>query len=434
VRRRSLLLVLGIVLLASCAESSRVDPDAVVTVGGQVRDAAGAPLADRPVRLASGIGAGDAALAFFTLGLACTADVCGEDVATTTTDSTGAYELEVRGRDTQTALGGVRPQALSVAAAPRESEVSGASVTAAFVVQTTAVLLPALQLVDPSLSLGSSASTVGASWETAAGGPYTLTYEDESGVTVPVWEVTTGGSSATVDKRVLEGTRGRAVLSGGSTDQIEGSEVRIIWRSPGVGYASAAGGPASRGRPCRGEAGEAEDRECGLTDGDLASPAVLASSCPEAAPGSPAPVCPAPTAAVVSLSPEEPSELVVVRGCVGSCAIEVSRDGRTFTRAGVATSPYAAVRLPAAPLAAVRVGLGDEGLREVSVWGPAEAEPALQPLTGGALDDVRAPFAGGGGGGGLSPLLIGVAVGLVTLLLLGIGFVLGRRGRRGLAS
>lgn len=99
--------------------------------------------------------------------------------------------------------------------------------------QTTAVQLLPLPMVDPLLSLGASASSVDASWHTTAGGPYVLTFEDEDGTTTPVWEVTSAGRSATVDERVLEDTRGRVVLSGGLTDQIEGSDVRPTWRAPG---------------------------------------------------------------------------------------------------------------------------------------------------------------------------------------------------------
>lgn len=128
-----LLVALFLVLVAGWSESSRVDPDAVVTVSGNVVAAAGLALSERPVRLATDLGAVDAALAVFTLGLACTAELCDDDVRATTTDAAGDFRLEVPGRDTQAALGGVRPQRLSAVAAPRGSEVSGASATAEFV-------------------------------------------------------------------------------------------------------------------------------------------------------------------------------------------------------------------------------------------------------------------------------------------------------------
>lgn len=253
-RARPLLVAFGLLLVTACSETSRVDPDAIVTVAGQVHAADGTALTDRPVRLATGVGAGDAAFAIFTLGLACTADVCGDDVRTTTTDAEGRYQIEVEGRDTQTSFGGVRPQLVSAVAAPRVNEVSGGSITASFVVQTTQVDLSTLRVVDPMLTLRSSASSVDAAWKAAAAAPYTLTFEQAGITSVPVWELASGQASAGVDERVLEDTRGRAILFGRSTDTIEAATSRSLGVQQGSATPQAPGRRPHAGAPARTQA------------------------------------------------------------------------------------------------------------------------------------------------------------------------------------
>lgn len=385
-------------LSAACGETSAVDPDATVVISGQVRAADGAPLVERPVRLASAPGGGDLAFAFLTLGLACATDICQEALRSTETDAGGRYRLELKGRDTQTSFGNVRQQAVSAAAAPRGAEVSGASTSARFVVQTERLELPPLQLVDPALSLTAAPGRVGVTWRTDVGGPYSLSFE--SGSVVPVWRVTTGDTAATLDARLLEGTSGRAVLSGTTSDQVVGSDVELTWRSPGLGYASAAGVPLSRGLACAYAAAPATpgapSEQCPLTDGDLFSAQLPPAPCPSPPQGAPsAPTgCATATTATLRLPPAPRVELVVVRGCVESCAVEVSTDGQVFRRVATVARDFEAVRVPAEGVRAVRVGLGRDGLREVSVWGPASVEPGLQPIGGDAVERLRRPYAG----------------------------------------
>lgn len=427
-RRRApgLLLAAALVVpLVACGEESRVDPDATVVVSGRALTPAGSPLADRPVRLVSVSDADDAALGILTLGLGCAGDACDDDVRTGVTDAAGRYRLELRGRDTQTAFGTVRPQALSVSAAPRRSEVSGASTSARFVVQDEQVGLPPLQLVDPALSLGSAAGRVGATWRTDAGGPYALTFETDD--VVPVWRVTTGSRSATVDGRVLEGTAGRAVLSGALEDEIEGSRVDLRWRSPGVGYAAAERSPVSRGLPCTYGAGASAvvQEECPLTDGDLFSAALPpVADCPPA-PGATPPPCPAPTTVSLALPAGSAAELVVVRGCAQACTVEASSDGRTYRPAGRVTGAFGAVRLPGAGTRAVRVGLTGGGLREVSVWEPDGGTPALRPVPAGDVEALRRPYRDAEDG--VPVVVVLLAGGLCLAGALGVGFLLGRR-------
>lgn len=421
---------LALLTLSACGETSTIDPDATVTISGVVRTAAGEPLTDRPVRLVSGTSGGEAALAAVTLGLACTSGICGDRVSTGTTDGTGTYRLQVQGSDTQTAFGNVRPQVLSVAAPPRQDEVSGASVAARFVVQTETLQLPPLQLVDPELTVRAAATGVAAGWSTTAAGPYTLSFEADS--VVPVWQTSAAGGTAAVDGRVLEDSQGRVVLSGGYADSIEGSSLDLTWRSPGVGFAAAAGAPLSRGQACRYEtpaagAEQAGAAVCLLTDGDLVTAQLPEPTCSSASPGATAPSCTTATAAVIELPSTQPAELVVVRGCSGTCAVEVSADGSTFGPAGSVSDPYGLVRLSAGGVRAVRVGLGSAGLREVSLWGPTQ-RPALKPVPGKALDELRAPYDLSTGGLPLAAVAAAATAALVAVL--GLGYALGSRRRR----
>jgi hypothetical protein len=239
------------------------------------------------------------------------------------------------------------------------------------------------------------------------------------------------GTSAAVDGRVLEDTSGRATLSGGSTDQIQASDVTVRWTGPGAAYLSGAGVPASRGATCTythaGTLVPQPASACGLTDGDLSTPVAIPPVCAAGvAAGSTAPP-PCPSADAVVLYATAPSvfaELVVVRGCRATCAVAVTEDGHTFRSVGSVTGPFGLVAVDKTPVKAVRVSNPD-GLREVSVWGAAKA-PALAPVTTKDAHDLRSPFVASHGARHRG-LLLGVAAVLLALVLLGLGFALGRR-------
>ncbi|HYP23694.1 MAG TPA: hypothetical protein VEV43_08980 [Actinomycetota bacterium] len=426
----------ALVAATACGETSKVDPSAKVSISGRVTTPSGEPLADRPVRLATGASGGDALLGVITLGLACTAGICDDTVRSAVTRDDGTYRFVLRGRDTQTSFGNVRTQVLSASAAPAGDQVSGASMAAQFVVQTERVRLPPLELVDPALSVEAASGRAVASWEPSPGAPYTLAFETDS--VVPVWQVTTAETGATVDSRVLEGSSGRVVVSGGFDDTIEGSDIHLTWRSPGVGYA-AAGAPLSRDAACRyGNARSASlpgtGGDCGLTDGDLFFAETPVARCP----GQPSPrrkrACPQPTTATIDMEGAAPVDLVVVRGCSSRCPVEVSANGRRWRAAGAATSPFATVRLPEATVRSVRVGLGVDGLREVSVWGPeAQLEPGLQPVPEAELEVLREPYEAvePEESGGV-PGIVWVGAGALLIALVAMAYRAGRR--RGAAS
>ncbi|MCU1587010.1 MAG: LigA protein [Frankiales bacterium] len=400
-RVRTVVAILLLLLVVGCSEQSRVDPKATVTVHGSFVDVPGSPLQHRPVKLGSGVSVDDGTLAYLTLGLACTSGICRGRVKDAETDEHGGYRFTLKGKETQSSFGEAESFLLTASSAAHGAEVSGASTSARFRIQRADLAIPALHLVDPKLVIAERAGQVGASWSAAAPGPYVLTFETDA--VVPVWRTTTSGSSALLDPRLLEDTAGRAVLAGGSHDQVVGSDLAITWRSPGLGYTAAAGAPPSRSRPCGAGA-------CSLTDGDL-------STTWQPSPGT--------TSATIDLGRPVATDLVVVRGCVGGCAVEVSGDGRRFRTIGSAADQFGALRLPRSAVRFVRVGLGRDGLREVSVWGPAPG--VLKNVDQQATERLQRPF-------GPEPdehhyWPVGIAAVLVGAGLLGVGFAAGRRRR-----
>jgi hypothetical protein len=418
-RKRASLLAL-LLVLAGCSEQSRVDPKATVTVSGTFRDATGQPLDGRPVRLGSGVSNGDGTLAALTLGLACTSGVCRGRVHDTRTGDDGTYRFTLKGRDTQSSFGEAESFLLTSTAAPTGDQVSGAATSARFRIQAAQLDVPTLDLVDPSLRIAPVAGKVAATWSTKRSGPFGLTFETAS--ITPVWRATSTGSRLDLDPRLLEDTTGRVVLSGSSTDRVVGSDVTIMWRSPGVGYASGTGAPDSRGRTCTLDSGG--DR-CRLTDGDLSSLEPLSARCQagKAPDGSP---CAPPHWATIDLGAAGPMELVVIRGCAGGCTVEVGTDGKTFRPAGSVSDDFGSVALSRTPVRYVRVSLGKQGLRQISVWGPAEG--VLRPLDQPATQKLQKPF---GPSSGLRDHRAAVAVACVLagLGLAGVGYAAGRRRR-----
>jgi hypothetical protein len=425
-RRRAALVicVLG-VLLAACGKQSRVDPEQAVTVSGTVAGPDGQPAPERPVQLGVGVTTGDGAFAALTLGLHCTSGACSGAIRDVVTDGSGAYRIEIQGSDTQSTFGEAESVLVTASGDPSDGEVSGPLTSARFQVQTPDVHLPTLSLVDPGLRI-EDAGTVGAAWEPVAPGPYELRFEGEEAM--PIWLVTSDEPWAAIDPRFLEDTAGRVVVSGRSQEVIEGSDVALTWRSGGVPYVAAAGPPPSRGRPCRtvaasGAAATSAAR-CGLTDGDLSRAAVLDPVCRDDAEQQ----CEPPSSVIVELPEPVAAELVVVRGCSGGCAVDVSADGTTYRPAGAVAEGFGAVSLDGAAISTVRVGLGDAPteLREVSVWAAAPST-GLAAVDDGARSEIAAPY--DRRDDGVDPplvLVVGAAAAILVTASAG-AFALGRR-------
>ena len=412
--------------VGACSEQSRVDRNAEVRIEGRALEPGGGALAGRPVHMGSDVTGGEVLTAVLTLGLSCVDRGCGGTPFDTTTAEDGTFGITLKGGQTQSSFGEARTQLVSTSAAPSGQQVSGAAVSARFRVQTTHVRLPTLQLVDPGLDTRVEQDLL-ARWSTETAGPYELTVESDE--IVPVWRVTSAAGEASIDRRVLELDAGRIVVSGKTADAVEGSDVELRWRSPGIGIHGVGQAPPSRGRPCRYlvPSGRVVDHgACGLTDGRLGVPATTPSGCVASDPSSTtaSTQCERPTAVDISLSGTVPAELIVVRGCEQPCAVAVSADGTTFREVGDAATEFATVPLDGSAITAVRVGLPagpTSELREVSVWA---ARPDLrgQPR----LDALRDLFSGRSESSNRRGLLA-VAAALLALVLVATGFVIGRR-------
>jgi hypothetical protein len=430
-RRAGLVTAVLLAVLAGACETSKVDPDAEVRVSGNVLAPNGSPAADRPVRLGGGVGDDDAGLALLTLGLSCAGGGCTGKVFDATTTSSGDFTFTLKGRDTQGTFGKVRSQLVTVSAAPGEGQVSGAAASARFNIQTERVSLPTLALVDPQLRVVPVGKTIATRWSTRRAGPYEVTFEGSSAV--PVWRARTAQSAASVDGRVLEDTAGRVVLSGGSKDRIEGSDVTLGWRSPGLPYASTAGGPPSRGSLCTfGTAADAPAQQaCPLTDGDLSNKQTHPSACPTPASSGaspPAGGCTRLDLVTILLPRPLRPDLIVLRGCGTGCPVSTSPDGKRFRPAGTASGGYATLRLDRRTTTAIRIRVARDELREVSVWEPlSEARPPLQPLDERSLQNLRKPYAVPDEKSDWRLYLLAGA--LVLVVAVGIAYQLGRRQR-----
>lgn len=429
-RRPVLVAALTVAALAACTNQSHVDRNATVHVTGHALGTTGAALADRPVKLGSGVPGGDAAIGVFTFGLACTSGICAGTVKTAKTDTSGAYDIALKGAETQSTFGEAKSELLSVSAAPTGEQISGATASARFRIQTTKVALPDLTLVDPRTSLATTGTDVAVHWTTTGPPADTVTFSARDGQ--EVWAAPVSGTAAQLDGRVLEGTSGRVTLSGGSSDKIQGSDVTLRWTGPGIAYASGVGAPASRGAACTYTNGPSPVPQtsgtCALTDGNLTTPVPLPPVCAAGtAQGSTAVLpCPQANAVDVTLAALVPAQLVVVRGCSAACTVSTSADGRTFRPTGSVTGPYGAVALAAGTVKVVRVS-NPAGLREISVWGPAKAPP-LRPVTSSDTEQLRSPFVASKGTQHRGAL-ISVAAVLLGLVLLAFVFELGRRRR-----
>jgi hypothetical protein len=415
----------GLALLAACSEQSNVDPDAAVTVRGVVRDSNGAPLVDRPVRLGSGVTDLEGAAGALTVGLFCLDGACSGDSFDATTADDGTFSIELTGSDTQSSFGEATSFLLSTSASPRGASPAGPAISARFRIQTTDVVLPDLDLLDPSPTLEAAGGAVAMAWDAAmAPGPTTVSFVDPEGTTV--WQAQ-ADTPLSFDGRVLEDAFGQATVSGSRADAIEGSDVTISWRSSSVAFRGGFGPPPSRGASCELYAADGTMQaidDCGLTDGALGRGAVPASVCPDEPDVSTTTACAAATRVRVRFPSPIPADLVVVRGCADPCRAAVVPDGATESiDAGPMVAGFGTAMLDGAAVAAVDIATPDvPALAEVSVWSPVTGVPALLPIddpaTFGATDDDERRW----------PVV--AAIGLLLVAGLALGVVLGQRSRR----
>lgn len=433
--RSSVSFLVAVLVLAACGEQSRVDPDARVQIHGSVRDADGAPLDGRPVRLGSGVSDLEGGLGVLTVGMFCLSGGCTGDFFDTTTGDDGRYRFELTGEETQSSFGEAVSFLVSTAGEPTGSHPTGPVVAARFRVQVADLALPELQLVDPGLELGAVGSEVQARWDTAsAPGPYAVDFG--TGEDALAWRATTASGEVRLDGRLLEDLRGRVTVGGEAIDRAEGSDVTIHWRSSSLAYHGGFGAPPSRGADCVVLASDGTQEPvpgaCGLTDGDMTSAGVPGVVCP---PGTSAPGggCPGADRVRVHLQAPVPADLVVVRGCSETCPVWVTPQGAGApVHVGTVSGSFGALTLDGVPLSSVEVEAADRlgDLAEVSVWAPASAD--VTPLA--PVDDPPSiDVVGGGvvpGDGGDGWRWSATALAAAAIALVGGGVLLGRRTSR----
>ena len=211
-----------------------------------------------------------------------------------------------------------------------------------------------------------------------------------------VWSFRLGSLGGRFDPRYLEDSQGSvAVVSeerGLSVGASFGSTIDMVWRSARFPYVSPVGAPVSRGARCSVTSAAKKlvaQSNCRITDGDFSN-AFEPHTC---APNS---TCTEPNhrRVILDLGKLRPVTLVVIRGCSGRCAVEVSSNARAWKMIGsradgqgfVGLTPAAGVR---ARYVRVRSDADLSRLAEVSVWDRSRGAPATRPSGSSILTTLR---------------------------------------------
>ncbi|HSV40298.1 MAG TPA: hypothetical protein VLI04_16170 [Nocardioidaceae bacterium] len=359
--------------LSGCTFSS-VDPDASVHISGRALDASGKPLAGAQVLLLKEADMGEVVfggvLVLGTLSTVCLlpeAPAICDSAHSVTADSEGRYEFELKGSDTQGTL--ATESTLNVVL----SDGSSASSTAlSFTVKDTNVTLPDARMARLSPRVSVRSDQIELTWSPLpkkAGSDATYSARlFESDESTALWTQPATGSRASIDARILEDLRG-TIAVGGITILTGGTgtgEVRAHYMSSRLSVRGTSQAPPSRGRPCAAVTGTATAKTgrfssaCGVTDGDLSTPARLNGRGVVAG-------------VVVDLGVRRPVELVVPRGFAGQFLVEISDDGTTYRTVATSSGTAVALVVPGQPTARyVRLrspaGLDESLSSELSIW------------------------------------------------------------------
>jgi hypothetical protein len=356
---------------------SKVDANATIHISGRALDANGAPLANAAVRLFKEADLGEAVvgvvLAIGSLGTVCllpNAPAVCRQAHLATTDANGNYQYALKGSDTQGLIGD--EATLDLVVGTPGSNSAGASTTITFTVRKTAVALPDARLWNATSRITDAGAQVGISWSSlpAADGSnpsYSAQLFDPARQAA-LWSQPASGTRAQIDARVLEdhaadaAVAARTNLSGTGTGSVHGNYLSA--RTP---VKASAGAPPSRHRSCAAVTGTVNpatvaQTACGVTDGNLVSPARLVSATAQVV-----------TGVIVDLGRVRPINLVIARGLAGMFEVDLSTDGVSYHEVGIGTGSAVAVTPrghPAARYVRVRAqsGLDESLMSEISVW------------------------------------------------------------------
>ena len=452
--------VVAMASLAGCETGtpSALSPDQAVKVSGRLVGPGGKPVGLTRVVLYRQPSVGEALGSLFVIvasaGVACLADnppaLC-RGARRVTTSADGSFVFNLKGSDTHEGSGHNAATFNLAAALPAGgASLTGPETTVAFKMQVADLRLPDIQFWQPALSHTAAAGSSTLAWTptpaTLGEAPvYEAEFEDPEGNLV--WAYPAVKTPAALDSRYLEDFRGGVAVHARAHLVGPGTTFEFEYRSHSVAFAGTAGQPLSRRRACFLDDGNGVARRqgppCTLTDGDLARVfsasrggcrATAASPCPSAGDAAP----------YIDLGARVSIDLVVIRGCTTTCAVEVSDDRQNWRPAGgyhLADSHYsangeAAVALPQAPTQARYVRLNFENhdttrLTEVSVWGrPGQALPPPTEPVVIAQSTSRGghPAASAADGGSTLRLLLLVnVVGLLVILAVVVA-LLRRRG------
>jgi hypothetical protein len=238
-------------------------------------------------------------------------------------------------------------------------EAAGAAVAADFRIQTENLRLPDLRMWQPRVTV--APGRIG--WDPLAGaGTYQAVVEDAGGQ--PVWSFDGRATEIAFDPRILEDTAGSLAVSARVGATAEGTTVSVLRRSARVAYRSAAGPPASGGRPCTLPPTAVAGARCPLTDGDFTNPIPRQATTTSTSTASTVAVTT--ESATIDLGRAMDVSLVVVRGC--TCEVDRSADAKSWTAVGRASGYTAVAPTRTGSARYVRVTGPLTDLREVSVW------------------------------------------------------------------
>jgi hypothetical protein len=444
-----------LLVVATACETSNVDPDAEITIGGTATFQDGEPASGSRIALSKEWDLVEGLTTVASLGLACVSDdidaACG-DSELDEADDDGSFAFDLKGSDTQGSFGQASTLEISAEAPAADDELQGPASVQRFRVQTEQLRLP-LRLWDAKLTFTADRQRGRATWApvgksvrppgaAASKLAFTLEFRGDRGSTV--WRFPAATSPVSVDPRLLEDAAGDvavfADLDPVTVPKEQGTGVDALFRSARLPYEGRAGVPDSRGKPCFTLEGakKAERSPCPLTDGDFIETLPAAEEpCPTGCP---------PTEeekdVILDLEDTLDIRLVTIRGCSSSCVVATSMDATTWTafasgrpkgggsdrldRPSFFAAPNDNLKLTA-PRATkaryVRVTTEDSitRLREVSVFDPvlaAEPEPG------------RAPVPGERDGGPSSTTRTVLMIVAIALFALALGLLIGSRMRR----